>query len=281
MRVIESPRLMQQTAEELRNKGKILAFVPTMGYLHEGHLSLMREGRRRADTVIASVFVNPTQFGPQEDLASYPRDFERDCTLMESAEVDIVFHPRAEDMYPDGFQTYVTVERVSRTLCGRSRPHHFRGVATVVTKLFNIVKPHVALFGWKDFQQVVVIRRMVKDLNFDVEIVGCPIVRESDGLAMSSRNTYLSAEERQEALGLKQALDEARAQVQGGQREAAAILARVREILSARPGIRIDYVEICHPETLEGIERIEGPALLAIAAYVGRTRLIDNCLLAE
>lgn len=280
MRVIESPRIMQQTAEELRNKGKIIAFVPTMGYLHEGHLSLMREGRRRADIVIASVFVNPTQFGPQEDLASYPRDFERDCALMESAQVDIVFHPRAEDMYPDGFQSYVTVEKVSQPLCGRSRPHHFRGVATVVAKLFNIIKPHVALFGWKDFQQVVVIQRMVKDLNFDLEIVGCPTMREPDGLAMSSRNTYLSAEERKEALGLKQALDEASALVRGGEREAAAILARVRQVLSERPGIRLDYVELRHPETLENIERIEGPTLLAIAAYVGRTRLIDNCLLA-
>lgn len=280
MRVIESTRLMQQTAEGLRNKGKIIAFVPTMGYLHEGHLSLMREGRRRADIVIASVFVNPTQFGPQEDLASYPRDFERDCALMESARVDIVFHPRVEEMYPDGFQSYVTVEKVSQPLCGRSRPHHFRGVATVVAKLFNIVKPHVALFGWKDFQQVVVIQRMVKDLNFDLEIVGCPTVREPDGLAMSSRNIYLSAEERKEALGLKQALDEASALVRGGEREAAAILARVRQVLSERPGIRLDYVELRHPETLEDIERIEGPTLLAIAAYVGRTRLIDNCLLA-
>lgn len=279
MRVIESPRAMQQTAEKLRNKGKILAFVPTMGYLHEGHLSLMREGRRRADIVIASVFVNPTQFGPQEDLASYPRDFERDCALMESAQVDIVFHPRAEEMYPDGYQTYVTVERVSQPLCGRSRPHHFRGVATVVAKLFNIVKPHVALFGWKDFQQVVVIRRMVQDLNFDVEIIGCPTVRESDGLAMSSRNTYLNAEERREALGIKQALDEACALVRAGERETAAVLARVRQVLAARPKVRIDYVELRHPETLEDIERIEGPALLAIAAFVGRTRLIDNCLL--
>ncbi|MEW6443547.1 MAG: pantoate--beta-alanine ligase [bacterium] len=277
MRVVRPPREMQALSEELRGSGKRIALVPTMGYLHEGHLSLMREGRSRADVSVASVFVNPTQFGPKEDLSAYPRDFDRDCRMMEDAAVDFVFHPTAEDMYPSGFQTYVTVEQVTKHLCGISRPHHFRGVATVVAKLFHIVKPHIALFGNKDYQQVVVVRRMVRDLDMDVEVVGCPIVREPDGLAMSSRNTYLDAEERKQALSLRRSLDEARTLFLSGERSSRAITARVREILSAGgPSVRIDYVSLCDAETLEGVDRIEDRSVLAIAAYVGRTRLIDN-----
>lgn len=281
MKILESPRAMQETAEGLRRQGKTIALVPTMGYLHEGHLSLMREGKRRADVLVSSLFVNPTQFGPKEDLASYPRNFERDCRMMGSVGVDILFHPSAENMYSDGFQTYVTVEQVTGALCGVSRPHHFRGVATVVAKLFNIVKPHVALFGEKDFQQVVVIKRMVRDLDFDIEIVGCPIVREADGLAMSSRNSFLNEEERREALFLKHSLDEARSLFRSGARSAEALLGKVQGILSSRPAIRVDYVRLCDAGTLEDIDRIQDRAVLAVAAYVGRTRLIDNFVFPE
>ena len=281
MKIIQKPREMQDTADGLRRAGKRIAFIPTMGFLHEGHLSLMQEGRRRAETVVASVFVNPTQFGPKEDLSSYPRDFERDRKMMDSIGVDIVFCPTGEDIYPRGYQTYVTVEEVTLNLCGASRPHHFRGVATIVTKLFHLVKPHVALFGNKDFQQLVVIQRMVRDLDLDVEIVGCAIVREPDGLAMSSRNTHLSPEERREALSLKRSLDEARDLFRSGERGAEGLLARVRGILSSQPAIRIDYLKICDPDTLRDIDPIQDRAVLAIAAYVGRTRLIDNYVFPE
>jgi len=276
MNIVRDIREMQGLAEGLRLQGKRIAFVPTMGYLHEGHLSLMKEGKRRADILVASVFVNPAQFGPQEDLEAYPRDFARDEGLMRSAGVDIVFYPSETEIYPEGYQTYVTVERITRNLCGASRPVHFRGVATVVTKLFHIVKPHVALFGDKDFQQRTVIQRMVRDLNFDIEVIGCPTVREPDGLAMSSRNAYLSPTQRTEALAIRRALDAARDLHERGVRDAGDLVKRVREILAGSPGMKIDYITVSDTETLEEIERIERDAVLAVAVFVGNTRLIDN-----
>lgn len=269
---------MQDFADGLRAQARRIAFVPTMGYLHEGHLSLMREGKRRADILVASLFVNPAQFGPQEDLDTYPRDFERDRSLMQEVGVDVVFCPTDEAMYPEGYQTYVTVEKVTQNLCGRSRPTHFKGVATVVMKLFHIVKPHVALFGSKDFQQLVVVRRMVEDLNLDIEVVGCAIVREPDGLALSSRNKYLSPEERKEALAIRKALDRAKGLYQDGEKGARVLLEEVNDILGRQPRVRVDYVSLCDADTLEDVDRIEGRTVLAIAAFVGKTRLIDNCV---
>lgn len=281
MKIVREPRAMQGLAEELRGRGSRIALVPTMGCLHQGHLSLMREGKKRADILVVSVFVNPTQFGPKEDLDAYPRDFEQDKSLMQEVGVDLVFCPTDKGMYPDGYQTYLTVEEVTQNLCGRSRPTHFRGVATVVTKLFNIVKPHVALFGKKDFQQLVVIQRMVKDLNLDIEIVGCSIVREPDGLAMSSRNKYLNGDERTEALALKKALDRACDLYRNGERSARALVAEAHRILDLHPRTRADYVSLCDAGTLRDVETIEGETVLAIAAFVGNTRLIDNCILTD
>jgi len=279
MEIIRDTGKMQRRAEALRSQGKRIAFVPTMGYLHPGHLSLMEEGKRRADVLVSSIFVNPTQFGPQEDLEAYPRDFENDEKLMQEVGVDIVFYPTVEGMYPEGFQTSVRVEKITRHLCGASRPVHFGGVATVVTKLFHIVKPHVALFGDKDFQQRVVIQRMVRDLNFDVEVVGCPTVREPDGLAMSSRNAYLSPTERQKALAGKQALDHAVERFQGGMRDAGTLLDEARDILTACPDMRVDYLKICDTGTLEEVEQVRVEAVLAVAVFLGKTRLIDNVVL--
>lgn len=279
MKIILEPEEMQKHADSWRNRGRRIALVPTMGYLHEGHASLMREGRKRAERLVVSVFVNPTQFGPQEDLLAYPRDFERDCRRMEEEGVDVVFHPAVEGMYHEGHQTYVIVEEVTRNLCGLSRPNHFRGVATVVTKLFNNVKPHVALFGEKDFQQLVVIRRMVEDLSFDIEIVGCPIVREPDGLAMSSRNKYLNAEERREALAIKEALDSVQELYRKGETAARALVEEANRVLGNHARIRTDYVSLCDASTLKNVEKVQDPTIMAIAAFVGKTRLIDNCKL--
>jgi len=279
MKIVREPKAMQGLAGELRAQRRRIALVPTMGYLHEGHLSLMREGKRRAGNLVVSLFVNPTQFGPNEDLDAYPRNFEQDRKAMEEIGVDVVFFPTNEGMYPDGYQTYVTVEKITGILCGRSRPVHFRGVATVVAKLFNIVRPHVALFGKKDFQQFVLIRRMVRDLNFDIEIVGCATVREPDGLAMSSRNKYLDPDERKEAVALKKALDGAQELYRQGERSARALLDEAHRILSAHSRVRKDYVSLCDVETLADVETAEGETVMAIAAFVGNTRLIDNCIL--
>ncbi len=280
MEVIKSPSEMQQRASAWRREGKVIAFVPTMGYFHEGHLSLMREGRERGDVLVVSIFVNPTQFGPGEDFDRYPRDMERDLRMAEEVGVDVIFAPTVEEMYPEGYQTYVEVEKVTKYLCGLSRPGHFRGVTTVVTKLFNIVKPHVALFGQKDYQQLITIERMVKDLNMDVEIVGMPTVREEDGLAASSRNVYLSPEERKAALSLYRSLRRAEELFSEGVRESQRILEEVKKVLEAEPLVKIDYVHVCDPETLEDIEGPIGErALVAVAAKVGTTRLIDNTLL--
>ena len=279
MKIVKSVSEMQQLADLWRRDGKVIAFVPTMGYLHEGHLALMRAAREEGDVLVISIFVNPIQFGPHEDYERYPRDTERDLRLAESVNVDVVFAPEVKEMYPDGFQTIVDVTELSKPLCGKSRPGHFKGVATVVTKLFNIVKPHIAVFGEKDFQQLVIIRRMVKDLNMDVRIIGHPIVREDDGLAMSSRNVYLSPEERKVALRLSQSLKKARRLVAQSVLDAQEILKAVISHLCQDGALRLDYAELRDTETLEEVSVVNKPTLLAIAAFVGKTRLIDNCVL--
>lgn len=279
MEIIRTVREMQRFADAARVAGRRIVLVPTMGYLHEGHASLVREAARRGDEAVVSIFVNPTQFGPAEDLDAYPRDFERDVALSEAAGATVIFAPEAAEIYGPGFQTYVALERLPAHLCGLSRPIHFRGVATVVSKLFHIVKPHAAVFGEKDYQQLLVVRRMVRDLNFDVEIVGGPIVREPDGLAMSSRNVYLSPEERAQALCLNRSLAEAEARVQGGETDAARVLDAVRTRIAAEPDAEIDYVNLVDPETLDDASAIRGPVLMALAVKIGRTRLIDNRML--
>jgi pantoate--beta-alanine ligase len=250
-----------------------------MGYLHQGHAHLMQEGRKLGDVLIASIFVNPTQFGPGEDFEKYPRDWERDAQLCASTGVDVIFAPTAEEMYPQGYQTSITVSQVSQNLCGVSRPTHFQGVATVVAKLFNCTKPHVALFGEKDFQQLVVIQRMVKDLNMDIRIIGFPTVREQDGLAMSSRNTYLNAEERISALSLSRGLARARELFQQGERSARVLSATVRQIIEKEKCAAVDYIKVCDIETLQDIETIARPAVMALAVKIGKARLIDNVVL--
>jgi pantoate--beta-alanine ligase len=279
MRIIESVSGMQAAADELRASGRKIGLVPTMGYLHEGHLELMRAAAKQADVVVASIFVNPTQFGPGEDLDRYPRDFDGDVRKAGGAGVEVIFAPTAEEMYPPGFQTKVRVERVTKHLCGLSRPVHFEGVTTVVCKLFNCVKPDVAVFGEKDFQQLVVIERMVIDLNMEVRIVGVPVQREPDGLAMSSRNAYLNAEERRSALSLFKSLELARRLYNGGERDARVIRDAVIGLISSHPFTSVDYVEVCDPVSLEAVDVLKGRTLLALAVNVGRTRLIDNCTL--
>ncbi len=276
MIVIKTVSQMQQRAETLRKEGKVIGFVPTMGYLHEGHLSLIRIARKRADVVVVSIFVNPTQFGPGEDLDRYPRDFERDLLLAGDAGADIIFYPSADEMYARDYLTYVEVERITKRLCGISRPTHFRGVTTICTKLFNAVKPHFAVFGEKDFQQAVVIKKMVKDLNFDIEIITGPIIREKDGLAMSSRNTYLSPEERRDALSLYESLQIAEQKIREGERDPNVVKSAVIDHIKSKKTARIDYVSIVDPETLEDLDSIKDKALIALAVYIGNTRLIDN-----
>ncbi len=279
MTVITSVRRMQAYADSAHGKGRRIALVPTMGFLHEGHFRLLQVGRTKGDVLVMSIFVNPTQFGPKEDFARYPRDMRRDLAYARRARVDAVFAPSAAEMYSAGFQTYVEVGEVTRTLCGPFRPGHFRGVATVVAKLFHIVRPHVALFGEKDYQQLVVIRRMVRDLNMGIEIVGVPTVREPDGLAMSSRNTYLSGREREAALCLSRSLRRARDMVRSGTRTSRPILREVRRVIAAEPLARMEYASLVDPETLGDVAAVGRRALLALAVRVGRTRLIDNTLL--
>jgi pantoate--beta-alanine ligase len=279
MEVIRNPDEMQRWSDSARAEGERLALVPTMGFLHEGHLTLMREGRARAQALVASIFVNPTQFGPNEDFARYPRNFERDCALMETVPVDVVFAPEPAAMYAPDAQTWVEATEVTRGLCGPSRPGHFRGVTTIVAKLFNIVKPHLAVFGEKDFQQLRTIQRMVTDLNFDIDIVPVPIVRESDGLAMSSRNAYLSPEERERALALSLALRAAKDRYRSGACCAEELVYVARRVLKRTPGVEIEYVEAVDATTLSPVSSIEHPILIAIAARVGKTRLIDNTVL--
>ncbi len=279
MRVVETVSEMQKLADEIRAQGKTIGFVPTMGYLHEGHLSLVRMARRENDIVVVSIFVNPTQFGPGEDYDRYPRDLKRDLALCEKEGVDVVFHPSVEEMYPQPYRTFVIVEEITEPLEGKSRPGFFRGVATVVAKLFNIVKPHRAYFGEKDYQQLLVVRQMVKDLNFPIEIVPAPTVREEDGLAMSSRNTYLNEHERKAATALFRGLMEAKKLYDLGERDAKRLVEACRKVLEMEPLVRIDYVEIRDAEDLRPIERVERPAFLGVAAFVGPARLIDGIVL--
>lgn len=279
MRVIRNISQMRQFSENIRTQGKRIAFVPTMGFLHEGHLSLIDYGRKNAHVLIISVFVNPTQFGEGEDLQQYPRDLGRDCKLARKAGVDVVFVPEVSEMYPKDFQTYVTVESLSQLLCGAFRPGYFRGVTTVVAKLFNIIKPHIAIFGKKDFQQWVIIRKMVEDLKFDIEVIGLPTVREHDGLAMSSRNGYLTKKERASALSLYQSLNMAETMVASGEKDASQIVCKIKDFILSKPYTKIEYVKICSPDTLKDIETLEDKALLAMAVKVGRARLVDNALL--
>lgn len=270
---------MKAAAGEIKTQGRILGFVPTMGYLHEGHLSLVRESLKKADATVVSIFVNPLQFGPREDFRRYPRDPERDEALLEEAGVDILFHPADLDMVPDGFRTTVEVSGLQDKLCGRSRPGHFKGVATVVLKLFNIVRPDYAFFGQKDAQQAIILRRMTKDLDLDTKIEIRPIVREEDGLALSSRNMYLNPEERRAALVLFRSLKKAHAMWAAGEREAGSIRGEMLRLIGSEPLARVDYVEIVDSDTLETVDRINGKTLVAVAVLIGNTRLIDNTIL--
>ena len=281
MRVLETIEQMRSACQAVRHGVKRLGFVPTMGALHEGHLSLVRAANARCDVVAASIFVNPTQFGPNEDFSKYPRAFERDRERLEKEGVELLFAPSVEEMYPRGAVTFVTVEGLSERLCGKSRPGHFRGVATVVSKLFHITQPNLAFFGQKDAAQVAIIRRMVVDLNLGVEIVVCPIVREADGLAMSSRNAYLSPQQRRSALVLSRSLAHVTKLSEQGERCTAKLSAAGRQVFSEEPSVRLDYFEIVNPETLEPVEHITDSALVAVAAFVGGTRLIDNIVLAS
>lgn len=279
MQVITGIKEMQTFSNKVRREGKTIALVPTMGFLHPGHLSLMEEGRQQADLLVISIFVNPTQFGGGEDFEDYPRDMEKDQQLAKEVGVDVIFAPTMAEMYPAGFQTYVQVEEVTKNLCGISRPAHFRGVTTVVCKLFNVVKPHTVIFGEKDFQQLVAIRQMVSDLNLDVEIVGMPIFREEDGLAMSSRNRYLTEDERKAALSLFHSLKQASALFEQGERKAGEIVREVKKIIEAEKLAQIDYVKICDTKMLRDLEQIDREAVLALAVKIGKARLIDNIVL--
>lgn len=274
--IVRDPRAMRARTDDLRRDGRTIAVVPTMGYLHDGHLALLRAARARADVVILTIFVNPTQFGPTEDLGRYPRDEAGDLAKARGCGVDLAFCPDAAAMYPAGSQTFVTVRELERPLCGAKRPGHFTGVATIVTKLFLVTQPHLAFFGEKDYQQLAVIRRLARDLDFGVEIVGCPIVREPDGLARSSRNSYLSPDERRQALALSAGLAAAEAAVAAGARDPATILAAARAPIARQPAARIDYLELRDADDLTPIDRLDRPAVLALAVFIGATRLIDN-----
>ena len=281
MKIINSIIHMQALAIAPEREGRRIAFVPTMGFLHDGHASLLREGRKRGDVLVLSIFVNPIQFGMHEDLDRYPRDMARDCQIAEACGVDIVFIPTAAEMYPEGFQTGVTVRDIALPLCGARRPGHFDGVATVVAKLFNIVRPDVAIFGCKDYQQLAVIRRMTADLNMPVEIMGMPIVREADGVAMSSRNAYLSPAERQSALCLSRAIKRARELFSAGERSVAVLAREARTLIDQESAAVIDYVEFRDGANLHEVEVADGSTLLALAVNIGQTRLIDNTVFGE
>lgn len=276
MDIITSVKQMQLRSLSERQAGKTISFVPTMGFLHQGHLSLLEEGRKRGDVLVLSIFVNPTQFGQGEDFEDYPRDLEQDSALAKAAGVDIIFAPDASQMYPKGYATYVDVERLTESLCGASRPGHFRGVTTVVNKLFNIVQPQVSLFGCKDFQQLAVIRQMVIDLDMPVEVVGLPIVREDDGLAMSSRNVYLTPALRRQGLTLSAVLRQSAEQARAGVRNPQKLIDAARAQIEGLPEARIDYIQICHQHTLEDVDMVDENAVMLLAVVVGQTRLIDN-----
>ncbi|MFQ5330351.1 MAG: pantoate--beta-alanine ligase [Thermodesulfobacteriota bacterium] len=276
MKIVREIEAMREITSQARLEGVRIALVPTMGYLHEGHVALLRRGRELGGLLVMTSFVNPTQFGPSEDFADYPRDVEGDMRKAEQAGVDVVFMPEGEALYPEGFQTFVEVSRLQKHLCGLSRPGHFVGVATVVLKLFNIVGPHTAVFGEKDYQQLAVIRRMVSDLHLDIAVVSHPIVREADGLAMSSRNSYLTTKERGAALSLYLALRRGMELFENGERDAAVVMEAMKEILLREPTVAVEYVKVCNRETLDAIDNLNDGALLAVAAGIGRTRLIDN-----
>lgn len=276
MKIVQTVEEVRAQVKEWRQAGLTVGLVPTMGYLHEGHKSLIDRAVKENDRVVVSVFVNPMQFGPTEDLASYPRDLDRDAALCEGAGAALIFHPEPENMYSSDFSSFIDMNTLTKGLCGKTRPIHFRGVCTVVGKLFNIVQPDKAYFGQKDAQQLAVIRHMVNDLNFNLEVVGCPIIREEDGLAKSSRNTYLSPEERQAALILSKSLNRGQELIEAGEKDAAVIKKAITEMIETEPLAKIDYVELVDWNTLEPVEKIEGPVLNAIAVYIGKTRLIDN-----
>lgn len=278
MREIRDPGEMRLYSQKAKAHGKRVALVPTMGALHEGHLSLVAQARKRADVVVVSIFVNPIQFGPSEDLKKYPRRLGRDKKALKELGVDALFVPAAGRMFPPGFKTHVEVEGLSQKLCGRSRPAHFRGVTTIVAKLFNIVLPDVALFGLKDYQQQVVIRQMARDLDLPVEIVSLPTVREFDGLAMSSRNAYLTARERKTATILYRALMQAQKLVGAGERDLNKIMYKLRSLIGTEPAVRLDYLAAVDPETLAEVKKLKGQVVFAVAAYLGKTRLIDNII---
>ena len=276
MKICYTVQEVRDTVKEWKRQGLTVGFVPTMGYLHEGHRSLMEAARRDNDKVVASIFVNPMQFGPGEDLESYPRDLEKDAALCEGVGVDLIFHPEPEEMYKEGFCTYVDMNGLTTELCGKTRPIHFRGVQTVVLKLFNIVTPDRAYFGQKDAQQLAVIKRMVTDLNVGTEIIGCPIIREEDGLAKSSRNTYLSAEERQAALILSKSLKLGKEAIEAGERDSKKIIEIISKNIETEPLAKIDYVDVVDFATITPVDIIKGETLVAMAVYIGKTRLIDN-----
>ena len=281
MEITGSIKRVREQVREWRKEGLTVGLVPTMGYLHEGHKSLIDKAVAENDKVVVSVFVNPMQFGPTEDLESYPRDMDRDAALCEDAGAALIFHPEPEEMYDDNFSSFVDMNTLTGGLCGKTRPIHFRGVCTVVAKLFNIVTPDKAYFGQKDAQQLAVIRHMVNDLSFGIEIVGCPIIREEDGLAKSSRNTYLNEEERKAALVLSRSLKEGRKLVDAGEKDASKVKKTITDIIEKEPLAKIDYVEVVDWNTLEPVDKIDGPVLTAIAVYIGKTRLIDNFIIED
>jgi pantoate--beta-alanine ligase len=279
MKTITKAKEMHDAVKEEKSRGKSVGFVPTMGFLHEGHLSLVRKSVQQADVTVVSIYVNPTQFGPKEDFREYPRDIKRDTEILEAEGVDYIFFPDDEEIYPEGYKTYVEVHDLQDTLCGRSRPGHFRGVCTVVLKLFNIIDPDIAYFGQKDAQQAIILMRMVKDLHLGVKIEVLPIVREEDGLALSSRNINLDREERKAARVLSQSLEEARKMFENGEQDSGQIISRMKERISQEPRAKIDYVEIVDRENLNPVAKIEKEALAALAVFVGKVRLIDNTIL--
>lgn len=276
MKILGSIKETRELVKEWKAQGLSVALVPTMGYLHEGHKSLMERARKENDKVVVSIFVNPMQFGPNEDLEAYPRDLDRDSKICEAAGVDLIFHPEVEEMYGPDFHGYVDMTVLPEKLCGASRPVHFRGVQTVVSKLFHIIPAQRAYFGQKDAQQLAIIRRMVIDLDFDIEIIGCPIIREDDGLAKSSRNTYLSEDERKQAVILNESLNEAMKVIEAGEKDADKVKQVITDKLNSCPLAKIDYVEVVSFDNIQPIEKVEGAVLIAIAVYIGTTRLIDN-----
>lgn len=280
IKVVSTVDETRAQVKEWKKQGLTVGLVPTMGYLHEGHQSLIKKAVEENDRVVVSVFVNPIQFAPNEDLETYPRDLEADKRLCDSTGANLIFHPTPDEMYPDGFSTHIEMDNLTKELCGKTRPTHFGGVCTVVGKLFNIVQPNKAYFGQKDAQQLAIIKRMVRDLNFDLEIVGCPIVREPDGLAKSSRNTYLNAEERKAALILSKAIELGKQLVENGERNAKTVIKAMTDKISTEPLARIDYVNVVDALSIEPLDTIKGETLVAIAVYIGKTRLIDNFITA-